>query len=126
MNHTKLPWVIVDSTEINDADGFLVCDTASSNYELLTDKQNARRIVACVNACIGIGAESLERFNESHKPENGFGLHRETNLEAQRDELLDAIKTYGKHQANCLGDLSGRSCTCGLDKAIAKCEKPTQ
>lgn len=41
---------------------------------------------------------------------------------AQRDELLAALKKYGKHSNDCLGGISSRTCTCGLDAAIAKAD----
>lgn len=33
-------------------------------------------------------------------------------------ELERALRRYGKHEADCLGDLSGRPCTCGLAAII--------
>lgn len=32
--------------------------------------------------------------------------------------LWEALKRYGRHEANCLGDVSGRPCSCGLRTAI--------
>ena len=54
-------------------------------------EEDAERIVACVEACKGIGTESLQRFATEHLPKHGFGVHRESELEAQRDKLLDAL-----------------------------------
>lgn len=32
--------------------------------------------------------------------------------------LIEGLKRYGKHLPDCLGGISGRSCTCGLDALI--------
>ncbi len=55
--HTKEPWkrangTYVEDTAIEDSEGWrLACDV---------DPKNARRIVACVNACAGLSTEALE------------------------------------------------------------------
>lgn len=59
-----------------------------------TNRENARRIVACVNACAGIPTELIE--------EGGFAAvpvitHRE--VKQQRDKLLAALKVMReRHQ----------------------------
>ncbi len=40
-------------------------------------------------------------------------------LKQQRDDLLEALKKYGEHQAGCM---LGDACNCGFEAAIAKCE----
>lgn len=99
-NHTREPWAAngahVESKYGHGVvnDGWIIADTFG-----IDRKANARRIVACVNACRGIGTETLERFVDEHKPEKGFGLHRESALVAQRDELLAAMRKLA-----CLGN----------------------
>ena len=83
-NNTKL-------TCGEDNDGWYLERGASQIAYGLRHEQ-ARRIVACINACVGFGTESLERYHNERKPENGFGLHRQDKLEAQRDEMLAALK----------------------------------
>jgi hypothetical protein len=81
----------------------------------------ARRISACVNACKGIGIESLERFTDEHKPEKGFGLYREAAIEAQRDELLETLQTIlpWVDEANSRGAIKR-----AIREAIAKAVQP--
>jgi len=76
--HTKGPWKIFNvyaQPEIRDANCKLVVQCA--DYDIA----NARRIVACVNACDGVGTELLENnpapFSELRK---------------QRDILLAALE----------------------------------
>lgn len=54
---------------------------------LLPTKENARRIVACVNACAGIPTELVEQGGFAAIP---VATHRE--VKQQRDELLAALK----------------------------------
>lgn len=53
---------------------------------------NARRVVACWNACVGIGTETLERVSEG-KLNIRLGVHMFADLEAQNKELREALKT---------------------------------
>lgn len=102
MSHTKEPWRLGKLTHPRDYETVretvgphdVVVDTddgvyvlASCNYNFPQDAlANARRIVACVNACAGISTENLEdnipvkelarRYNETIR---------------QRDELLAAV-----------------------------------
>lgn len=76
--HTPAPWrVHVD--EVFGADGYQVM---RFNGYGSTDQANARRIVACVNACEGIGTETLEA-----------GLfHSGPAALADRDRLRERVK----------------------------------
>jgi len=57
MNHTKEPWKVYEGERIvNDDEAIASCTT----YFNQKDKENARRIVACVNACEGWSNEDLE------------------------------------------------------------------
>jgi hypothetical protein len=105
--HTKEPWRVGklshprDYEKVRETAGLLdiVVDTetvpyvlASCNLNFPEDaKANARRIVACVNACAGISTENLEQ----NKPikEGLHGLNdRIRTAEKQRDELLYVLE----------------------------------
>ena len=90
--HTEEPWragrdgsVVADSPvpEISGSDaveyygGHLICESVS--------KGNARRIVAAVNACEGIGTEYLERFG-------GTSFNHFEEMKGQRYDLLVALE----------------------------------
>lgn len=51
----------------------------------------SRRIVACWNACVGIGTETLERVSEG-KLNIRLGVHMFADIEAQNKELREALK----------------------------------
>lgn len=105
--HTKEPWRIENSTDIFSADrrgdvndGFQIAD-CSVDYDSDADpglsheerKANARRIVACVNACAGIATRELET-----KPlfSDGYIVIFEE-VTKQRDELLAELKSAIEH-----------------------------
>ena len=86
MEHTKEPWSIGKpppngEQTIGDSKGLMVA--VATTGDGVSSEANARRIVACVNACVGVGTEYLE--------DNGpiIELVREHNtVLKQRDELL--------------------------------------
>lgn len=96
-SHTPEPWSAIDNNsywEIQSDDG-QIGDACASNFMVGGKGEvNARRIVACVNACRGLSTKELE--------ENGLVSavgHELLNLDAQlaavtaqRDELLAAMK----------------------------------
>lgn len=59
-----------------------------SDRTIDTDYENARRIVACINACAGIDTELLEIIEDNDKTLAGVIA----NVEKQRDELLAALE----------------------------------
>ena len=72
--HTPEPWRI--SPELGDvmsmASGIkndIVCDTAQSRVlvKKTITKEDARRIVACVNACAGISTAALEQAAKTYR-----------------------------------------------------------
>lgn len=87
-NHTKAPWLFDGKVvyALNEKKGvecfFCVCagDGKTDEDEL---KANAHRIVACVNACEGISTDTLMQCNIAD---------RITQLERQRDRLLEALE----------------------------------
>lgn len=90
--YTKEPWYVAHHSHIY-ADGHLHVGSTSdpialSGNPIKTQADNARRIVACVNACAGISTETLELDGGSI----GFYKSMAANANQQRDELLSAIK----------------------------------
>lgn len=73
--HTKEPWKVINSDTnhgayIEDDSGTTVCDlyflqdVSEKVFHHDNAGANARRIVACVNACAGIETKTLESFKE--------------------------------------------------------------
>jgi hypothetical protein len=64
MSHTKEPWHTGgNGTIIYDKDGWGIASATvfHGRNEPETSEENAKRIVACVNACAGIDTEIIER-----------------------------------------------------------------
>lgn len=85
--HTPEPWHVGRKLAIgvygpDDDSVIAMCDSMG---EAASDKANARRIVACVNACAGIDTAQLET-------EAGKLFPQPRLLTAQRDELADALR----------------------------------
>jgi transposase len=82
-NHTPEPWINcgTQKEDVRDADGFGICKARTND---------ARRIVACVNACKGLTTESLEAGN--YPVDCSPIINRIDAIEVQRDELLAALK----------------------------------
>lgn len=95
-NHTKEPWAAYKDgkREMNNVNHFiksLAGDLVSYGH---LSEDDARRIVACVNACRGISNADLEMDNAAfirvfnERTEYQQLCH---DLQRQRDELLEAI-----------------------------------
>lgn len=83
--HTKEPWLQYGTAV------FLSNNSGGFDLRFCPDAQaNARRIVACVNACEGIPTEVLE--SGSHRI-----IQRYAAAERQRDELLAELKSAIEH-----------------------------
>lgn len=87
--HTKEPWTYqkecVGNYQIaHDHSG---AGTLEVTANTITEA-NARRIVACVNACAEIDTEVLEK----HAGQQGLMIYLMSDLVKQRDELLAALK----------------------------------
>jgi hypothetical protein len=103
VKHTAEPWIVSNLTDVFSADrrgnvndGFQIADCsvdfdAPDDPGLSIDQRiaNARRIVACVNACAGISTEELEE-QVSH---GRLIALSECSACEQRDNLLGALKT---------------------------------
>ena len=101
MSHTKEPWYVVDSpwgdgTWINAGapdphhEGFVAdCEDINGDVDKDTARSNARRIVACVNACAGFNTDFLEG------PCGNLFDAMDGLLKAkqQRDDLLAALES---------------------------------
>lgn len=69
MSHTKEPWIVASHNECvgvakpTDDGNYWVGDMIPNQPNGATEEANARRIVACVNACEGIPTEKIEGRN---------------------------------------------------------------
>ena len=114
MSHTKEPWATEYrktalgqySQEVFDSEGQVIASMAwypvkvSETTTATNREANARRIVACVNACAGIPTEALEdgsaRAERDQLREMTGGTFYE--IKKQRDELMKALE----HQCEVL------------------------
>ena len=78
--HTKEPWKVSGTEHI----------VAGGNYVVALDckPEDARRIVACVNACAGLSTQCLE--------ETGGGVEHYIAVIKQRDDLLAALEAVNE------------------------------
>lgn len=120
MEHTKTPWKVsatgglivpdIDNPIATICRGFGRDDDDFPNW-----KENARRIVACVNACEGIKTEMLEQFGnleglseQLDRRDNEFKAMQALNI-----RLLVALKKTSEEllQASSLTDYEGSDYT---------------
>lgn len=83
------PTVWAGGTELIGTEGFY------SELGREADIANARRIVACVNACAGISTAALESLASAGNltiKNASLAVERVNQLERQRDQLLEALK----------------------------------
>lgn len=87
--HTSEPWKY-DDTDIIDAAPNMIATTDISHSDLSVGecKANARRIVACINACAGVPIDVLESGAYVSPKILQFQV---SVLKKQRDELLAAL-----------------------------------
>ena len=77
---------------------------------------NARRIVACVNACEGISTENLE----DNRPVK-LAIQQYNNVVKQRDELLKALMlAESVYRQNCVNEGEPSSVLDAMQAAILK------
>lgn len=98
MEHTPTPWIIGANGKIygNEIrlDAQPVCNPNTENTDGC-DKANARRIVACVNACEGIPTELLEQGAGFWEKSNSHDQERDAafaDLLRVNARLLEALK----------------------------------
>lgn len=95
--HTKEPWKFIDvigGCSVYAGRIKVLSYSYSPNAE---NKANARRIVACVNACAGFAnpekdIPAIETASKMHFDQAMANGQRASEYEAQRDELLAALK----------------------------------
>lgn len=97
--HTKEPWILAPQSEpyedLKIVSGHrAVCklwlDDAPVRDYNETQEANARRIVACVNACAGLPSESLDLITSTTIGMVGYVKQRDA-ARKQRDDLLAAL-----------------------------------
>lgn len=105
--HTKEPWHVGDAFMVGELVGgndvFPVYQGEAGEDDLLAfafSTEDARRIVACVNACAGIPTELIEQGGFAAVP---VATHRE--VKQQRDELLAALKESQEFMEYCWRDV---------------------
>lgn len=98
MSHTKEPWRVSSTpgtykASIWNEQGQMIADLGKTKSISLTGaRENARRIVACVNACAGIGTEVLEGGGQGSILALGLEEQKRGDVaERQRDDLLDEL-----------------------------------
>lgn len=132
MEHTKEPWVVIEKSEhhgtyVEDEHGDTVCDLyvldriSDKPIEQDRSEANARRIVACVNACVGVPTEKLEGdYYQGFDPWS-YAEH----LKAQREELLAALKKIRLEPQETMSNGKALHAILNIAKrAITKVEKP--
>lgn len=128
--HTKEPWAWQE-IDMEDKEWGACEIQADDNFvaTMVLGAQNARRIVACVNACAGIETAQLENIvliGDTLK-ERFFALTVEQDeLIAQRDELISAAKLCKAHLAAWMkdhgDDIASIEAMNAANAAIAKAE----
>lgn len=92
MEHTKEPWQFLRRGEYGrtsgvqrgNEGGFLLQGSSREQEDA-----DARRIVACVNACIGVSTEDLHAWAREEGFQGVIPIHHAAK---QRDRLLEALK----------------------------------
>lgn len=126
-SHTREPWELYrNGQSVGDARGYAVCDVWPRGDDQLASeegKANARRIVACVNACSGISNEMLadDCFSKMMKDRDSLLAERNELLEAL--EMVIADKSPSYH--DCIDDGEQECAWCVARSAIAKAKGGT-
>lgn len=107
--HTQEPWHIFEGTVQSDTN-WTICDART---KLKNADANARRIVACVNACAGIPTERLESCRVVLMSVDAEKL---TEIAKQRDALQDKIDDL-LDSVEYMRDTFNRSAQHALDEA---------
>lgn len=133
--HTKEPWRVGDRIKSGVLKGEIVIEDQYGEciahvYEGGSDDEgDARRIVACVNACAGYTTELLEQEGQGCMDKMiRHALGAVETLEQQRDELLSALRITRGNVAS-LGPAGAlepyapyREWLAQIDSVIAKAE----
>ena len=122
-NHTKEPWLCDKRTVYAlNKKGFnifsaVVQDCRTSNSEM---EENARRIVACVNACEGISTENLEDNKPIIELANDYNA-----VLKQRDMLLDVLRKTADDLAYVAYNIDGSKID-GLAAGLSESTCPSE
>lgn len=118
--HTPEPWAYYDDRKSTGRIEIVgLGKTVSRIYLSVPDEDvaNARRIVACVNACAGIDTELLEIIADNDKTLAGVIA----NVEKQRDELLAALEHFATW-ARCQHRAQSKGCHATFDMMMMRDE----
>jgi hypothetical protein len=111
VSHTKEPWVTEEAEPSRHGSFYILESDGNRAIGRIFDnngKENARRIVACVNACSGTSTEWLEGYGKClGVAKNARNLRDNLDfLSAQRDGLLAALKESLQSIAAVIVDLA--------------------
>lgn len=127
--YTPEPWVLDgDDITAEHLDGTIIAQTCGGNYFCeINKKANARRIIACVNALAGVSTETLEILIAQGNGKYALNVEatqaKVKKLEAQRDELLNALSPFSKYACDSYAGDSPCACyNCIARDLIAKIE----
>lgn len=128
MSHTPEPWIVNGWIRIESEhehgfvnDGWIIGDLDGPDA-----KENARRIVACVNACKGISTKTLEHANAHREKLNGINTAYEIaakERDTYRDLCVELLKTLRITESWLEGWASAESELSQTRAAITKAEK---
>lgn len=122
IGHTKDTWVVADLGDAIAIGGIeigTICrvkNTVSGKPPTDEDRANARRIVACVNACTDIPTEQLESIGNIAP--YGFSLRGIAQLKQQRDDVLEALRDLLE---NVSGIVPDKNCSCHMAPPCNDC-----
>jgi len=105
--HTKEPWI-----RSYHANGVNFIYSEGRDVHIATchgggdETANAKRIVACVNACKGIDTENLEMIGRmfAEKKLASTPLHIIDKVKAENKRLREALEWYAENVGNCNKD----------------------
>ena len=110
MSHTKEPWSMLDTgrdIHINKSGGVgFIGSIHIYEHRAEQCRENARRIVACVNACAGLPTDTLETIPSW----SSAGVKTLADVVKQRDELLAALEFACKKIADLHLDAGDGDC----------------
>src|SRR5437899_2255400 len=132
MPHTPAPWKVGKLTRGNWDQWDITAEIAGMRVALAAtpggngnDSSNARRIVACVNACEGITDDALETYMERGgiakawaRDRDNYGLAERDALKARERDLVEALEQF--LDADVTGHLAPEGREAALHQARAK------
>ena len=139
MSHTPEPWRVelrnVPLGDTGDYEGVVEILSGNAKRPIIQfwdeseeSEANARRIVACVNACEGMDTESLESIAGRIAAKSVLQMHanyvsnkaKVAAMEQQRDKLLAALERIGKYPASREDELGYMKCRAIANAVIAE------